>query len=767
MSERMLRIVEHFDPDHVLGLQPTYSELDWALPGGSQVTINSTGLDASAVSRISGEIANQPIDHDDPAQEKAREILAQWCTPFLDPGLASDPLPWPPRDERVQTSGFSELVSASLLFANGMPAHVAIPLSWESDAALIAASRLGVVANPDSERDEPAPRVILRNFMRDRSWEPDEALWVGQPDGTARSRFDVLDVGVKTLVRRSRRLGARGAVVVGDRAEDFALARAYDLFCGTGLWLPPSMFSDDETFKTATLPMVLDRHHQFADPSRSPGYVSASLSNEELDGYLQRLDDGLPKIVMNPPSQVHGIARTDFPDIAASHTFRAFDENADAPSSVAVERDEDGTMTMATRFAMPSPREHGFFGGRPAWIVDFRFEDGVMPAGRSIGSERLVVQTPGRLPDSVVRSSQHGLAVEAASFGLVQAGAVTSGTLAHPRLANLGMLSWVRAMAAQHGYEVRYSTPGTNAELVARRLGSREALTDLVSGLMHPALKLFAVLDESDKQRKKRYEAMSSEERARQPRWVGADCFATFDDMFLACGAPADDPVRDLVDTLIRADLIRRGAILRCEECARWSFVQDEQLGRAYECPRCSAHNLLTAARWERGREPKRYYDLHSAFRQLFTENGDIPLFAAARLRARSRHATYADVAEIEFWKGDSQVAEIDLISHTNGRILVTEAKASAGFDGAQKQKKDTARKIAEVARILRADAVVLATDKAAWRKSDIKLLDEALRNRFAAYPLPAIQIADSLAPKVAGITEASSEEAGAPTTSR
>jgi DNA-directed RNA polymerase subunit RPC12/RpoP len=748
----MLRIVEHFDPDHVLGLQPTYGELDWALPGGFRVTsVTAKNLNPSYSLNIRGEIANQPIDHDDPAEETAREILVRWCTPFLDPGLDSDPLPWPPRDTSIRTDGSSELVPAPQLFEDGMPAHVAIPLSWKSDAALIAASRVGVVGEIDDQWDEPAPRVLLRNFMREHpTWKPDNALWIGEPGETVRSRFDVLDVGVKPLVRRYRRSRTRGAVVVGDTAEDFALARAYDLFFGTGLWLPPSMFSDQETFVAATLPMVLDRHHQFADPSRSPGYVSASLSDEELGEYLQQLDDGLPKIQMSPPRQTHGIARTQFPDDTASHTFRAFDENADAPSSVAVERDEDGTLTMATRFAMPSPSRNGFFNGRPAWIADFRFEDGVMPVGRSVGPEHLVVQTPGRLPDSIVRSSQHGLAVEAASFGLVQAGAVTSGTVAHPRLANLGMLSWVRAMAARHGYEARYSTPGTNAELVARRLGSREALTDLVTGPMHPVLKLFAVIDESDNQRKKRYRAMPSEERARQPRWVGADCFATFHDMFLAHGATTDDPVQDLVDTLIRADLIRRGAILKCQECARWSFVQDEQLGRTYECPRCSARNLLTSPRWEQGREPKRYYDLHSALRQLLSENGDIPLFAAARLRARSRHAVYADVGEIEFWKGDSQVAEIDLVSHANGQILVTEAKTSAGFDGNQKQKRDTARKIAEVARILRADAVVLATDKATWHESDIGLLNEALNGSFATLPVPAVQIADSLQPATA-----------------
>ncbi|WP_036960219.1 hypothetical protein [Promicromonospora kroppenstedtii] len=747
----MLQIVEHFDPDHVLGLQPTYGELDWALPGGLQVRIDSAEkLNPPGILRIRGEIAGQSVEDDDPAQETARELLGRWCTPFLDPGMAGEPLLWSLRDTTIRTNGSSELVSASLLFEDGVPSHVAIPLSWESDAALIAASRLGMVAETDGERDEPAPRVLLRDFMRDQpSWTPDDALWVGEPEGTVRSRFDVLDQGVKPLVRRNRRAGASGAVVVGDTAEDFALARAYDLFCGTGLWLPSSMFSDEETFKATTLPMVMDRHRQFADPSRSPGYVSASLSDKELGEYLRRLDDGLPKILMNPPSQAHGIARTDFPDAAASHTFRAFDENADAPASVAVERDEDGTLTMATRFAMPSPSENGFFGGLPAWIVDFRFEDGAMPVGRGIGPERLLVSSPGSFPDSVVRSSQHGLAVEAASFGLVQAGAVMSGRLAHPRLANLGMLSWARAMAAVHGYEVRHSTPGTNAELVARRLGSRAALTEIVAGPMHPVLKLFAVLDESDRQRKKRYAAMSPEERARQPRWVGADSFVTFDDMFLAHGAPTDDPVRGLVDTLLRADLIRRGAILKCEECVRWSFVPDEQLGRGYECPRCSARNLLTSARWERGREPKRYYDLHNAFRQLLTENGDIPLFAAARLRARSHSGRYGDVGELEFWKGDDQVAEIDLVSHANGRILVTEAKTSAGFDGAQKQKKGTARKIAEVARILRADAVVLATDKTTWRESDIGLLNDALSKRFAAHPAPTVQISDSLGPTI------------------
>lgn len=417
------------------------------------------------------------------------------------------------------------------------------------------------------------------------------------------------------------------------------------------------------------------------------------------------------------------------------------------PSAVAVERDEDRTMAMVTPYALPSPSAGGLYGKLlPPWIVDVVFDDAEMPTGRSVGPENLVVPTS--WPESVVRSSKFGIAVVAASHGFVESGAVKSRRLARPRLISLGMKSWAGAMAAERGLTVRSSLPGNNAEVVARRLGSRDALVDLVTGPMHPALKLFAGTDESISKRKRRLDTLPPEVRSLQPRWIGDMPYATVEAMRHAVGLASAEPITDLLDRLTEADLVRRGLTVRCVDCGRESFVPVDRLGRTYECPRCSAVNVLVSARWGGSVEPPWRYDLHNALRHVMTEHGDIPLMAAKHLEVSARR--YVDVGELEFLRSGAQIAEMDLIANVDGDVVIVEAKSSATLGGA-KEAWRTAAKIAEVAYTLHADRVILATDQKSWKESDQGLVEQALGKHFKSFATPRVDLLTGLTAARAG----------------
>ena len=744
VSDRMLRAVESFDPDHVLLLTPTRQEWERAAPG----SITAIGVDGQRLSpeEVARGLAGPDgqLEHEDPVGVLAPARLEKWCAPFwrLPSGSDGDQARFQHRS-MIMPDGASGLVPMSSVIPGWASAYVAVPRHWESDAALVLGGLWGVF-----EADEGVPELDARTMLRDVLRPPehrlvDPALWAGQPATSAVSLFDVMDQDVTVL--ETGYLDRKGAVVIGDSVEDFAFAQACRVLHGFGLWLPTTLLADEDVFLGAVVPMIQDCHSVYGAEEKLPGYVTTSLDSAVADEHLRRLGE----LVTGPyprGSSRNRIARMPLPELSGGRRMRAFPDDSNVPSTAAVDRDDHGSLTMTTPYVLPSPSTGGYFGNvNPAWIIDVTFDDSTAPEGRPVGPGTLAM--PARTGRELARSSRHGTSIIAASFGLVMAGTAPSNRLARPRLISPGMRAWVEGVAAERQLAVRSSPAGAKAEMVSRRLGGRDRLIDLMSGPMHPVLTLFADNGESGKQRQKRFAAMTAEEFALQPRWVAGAPYASVEAMRHAAGKASAEPIVEFLDQLTHADLVRRGLITSCDDCRRESFVAVDRLGRVYECPRCGAENLLTSSHWRPGAEPTWHFDFNAAFRQLMSEHGDVPLLAANRLKASARQ--YADVGEMEFLQDGGPIAEIDLIAHVDGKVVVVEAKATEDLS---EQKSGTAAKasavkIAKVARAVRADRVVLATTQVSWKERDIPLLEEALRRRFRPYPAPSVEVLAGLAP--------------------
>lgn len=751
VSNRMLRAVESFDPDHVLLLTPTRREWDRIAPG----SLTAAGPDGrpltpeQVTSVLAGPDGQQP--HEDPAGVRARERLASWCSPFWRLLQGADG--HEARHQHRSTicadgrSGAvpvpASLVTKSMISPEWASACVAVPAHWKSDAALVLGGLWGV-REVDDDTAELDSRTMLRDVLRAPAVRVvDPALSDGRPLTSAISLFDVMDRDVTVL--KMGYLDCKGTIVVGDGVEDFALAQACRVMQGFGLWLPTSLLQDEETFLGAVVPMIQDCHAPYNLEDGLPRYTTTSLEDAVVDEYLRRIDEMVtgPYPDVAPRSRV---ARTSLPEFSGGWRMRGFPNDFDVPATAAVEVDGHGTLTMTTPYVLPTPSAaeyHGSFA--PAWIVDVTFDDATAPDGRPIGPDALAV--PARTGRELVRSSRGGTSVIAASSGFFAGGNALQNRLARPRLISPGIRAWTGAMAAERQLQVRTSPAGAKAEMVARRLGGRDRLIDLLGGPMHPALVLFGGGGESRNQRQKRLDAMTAEERALQPQWLDGVPYPSAEAMRHAAGHVSVTQVVQLLDRLTHADLVRRGLITSCDDCQRGSFVAIDRLGRVYECPRCGAENILTSLRWRSGAEPTWYFDLNNAFRQLLSEHGDVPLLAAHQLRTTARR--YADVGELEFLRDGGPIAEIDLVAHVDGSVVVVEAKASADLgeqrSGTTAQK--SAAKIADVARTLRADRVVLATTQKSWKERDIPLLEDALRRRFNPYPAPSVEVLAGLAP--------------------
>jgi hypothetical protein len=310
--------------------------------------------------------------------------------------------------------------------------------------------------------------------------------------------------------------------------------------------------------------------------------------------------------------------------------------------------------------------------------------------------------------------------------------------MARPVLRDLGMFAWTKAMAAAGSLTARYSTPGQHAQLVSQRLGSRTALVELVSGPLRPLLKCYVdAPNRSDPKRKD-----SSDDPI---VYLGGLAYLTFNRMAHAIPSTERSTIRESIDDLCGRRLARRGLVLGCTDCGRPSFIGVDDLAQTFRCPRCAATNVLDARSWHAPTdEPHWYYDLHSSFREILSTGGDIPLLTSAHLKRNARR--FSDCAEVEFLDGAKRVAEIDLIAHVDGRIVLVEAKSGNSLGPSKRDRNTQASKLAKVALMLRADEVVLATPQATWPETDLEAVSAALRAQAGDRPLPDVRGLTALA---------------------
>jgi hypothetical protein len=708
-------VVRAYDPDHIVTLQislPTWE--DW-YPG----LLNWNGVtDTEERKRL---IANAHFMQADPAANKAREQVASWCSPMRVGRANADPTKRPM--EVFQTIQHRKEPD---LFAQGLPpavpptgARLAASRQWRSDLGLLAAMRVGVASAESEARPDPEPDDL--NWLTGgRDDAPTSLIWnldqIPTSSSVGLEPWSFVDQG---LTRVGRGWQADGvAVVIGDTGEDFALAVAYERILGAAIWLTPALLDDKPIFarnvQAATGPMIteLDRNaYQMA-------LTSTSVSKRYLDGLAKRLRwpsvlitvDGKPE----PP-----VAEQDTVQVRRAIIKRGFfdllvDEHVGATLSLPVSKMADGTQIAQSGIETPVPSKLLFpesSGWVPYWYVDVSLAGDSSPAGSDVPSSALVVRD-GPIPDVTARASKDGVSFNPRSMGFVSSGALFASRISRPRLRGLSVMAWAAAMAERDELGVRISFPGRQAELVSARLGSRQSLLNLVADGNLAMLRAFV-----------RYEARPKPEQ-RDPEVVviGLDPYLSFEAINRLLPGAESEAI-DLVDRLIATRILRRGLILDCAECGRPSFVDVERLGQRFECPQCASMNDLVSRRWKEKRpEPRWFYDLYATFRELLEKHGDVVLLAASRLQRT--HRGYADSPELEFFdlSTGKLVAEVDVVANVDREVVIVEAKANGRFKSKNVRIEQSA-KLLRVARVLRADSIVLATTLDNWNQTDVSYL--------------------------------------------
>jgi hypothetical protein len=349
-----------------------------------------------------------------------------------------------------------------------------------------------------------------------------------------------------------------------------------------------------------------------------------------------------------------------------------------------------------------------------------------MPRGRGLEGAKLLASDESPWM-TWVRSGRDGISYLSTSDGLITDGASEEQKLARPRVRELSLLEWLQLMAQQAGYALALSDDGRRARLLASMWGSRALLTEDLSGPMVKALFAF------------RPESSSSSGSYGPGEGVvlsGRGGHLTFRGFRRAWHqARADDVVviRDALDRLISARVVRRGLILGCAECGQPAFIVISELDYVVGCPRCGSANSLSRQAWKLpAHEPQWFYDLHPAARELIDQNGYATLWLSQHLRSSSRH--YIDVAEAELRQGEKPVAEADLVALADGQLITAEVKTAKGnqasLGNSLTARTRSAHKRVLLAETLRADEIILATTVGAWEQLSVDAVAARVRER-------------------------------------
>ncbi|WP_157598486.1 hypothetical protein [Phycicoccus sp. Root101] len=726
-------MVRDYDPDHVVSFRTSIVQEEQLAPGWLQSRLQP-GTDPALIPELLESSGDDPVEFG----EDLCEDYARVASPYF---LEHDQMVRP-RLTSLSTSHLSGLTPSDNFDEPSTAAYASAPAAVRGDLGLLLGMRLGFAEEPQLPFDEEAllagPDQARTDLIRlavggSVAARPAIVCWYGKgpavsvlpenlPDVWSRSAVGTVPVG-------PGRAAHHRYVVVGDTAEDFALAFGLDRMMGGAAWVPSSLTGSEPDLQAVQAGIHDLRYEGRWDAGRVI-FTSASLEFEDVAGICRKIQ-GDASFVLAPMGDEHGgpsdppvfqaAANLDLSD--ASHVACA-DHDYDIGTALPGASGVDDSFSCAAPIPVHVPRHAALTAQRPFWEVDVHVNASMPPSTRSVPSSTWVAKDRESWGHPWIRSSKVGLSFHAHSMGLVMSTQSLEQAVARPRLVIPGLGAWCKARVSwlHPDWNVDFSDAGRRAQVMARLLGNRDRLLEVLPEVL-PLLREFI--------------PMSASSSVSYPSGDGVCLGAghgvlSFAASRRALGNLSDEEVRRRLDELLDGKLIRRGLVLSCHDCGTKSFYQVDVLQQLNRCPRCAGENSLTSERWRRPvSEPVWFYDLHGALRELLAQDGDVPILAAAHLRKQLRD--FRDVAELDISTASGDRLEIDLVAQSDREFVVGEAKKRASL-GTGSSRSKAIQKLTTVAELFAATQVVMATtDPAPWAPNDVRLL----RSRLDVWQLP------------------------------
>lgn len=686
----VFRLIRRYDPDHLVPLMASLTDLEEIQPGVQGLTID----DKPVPPKKRWDFIRRAEEHGPHLMHLLSEQQVSDARRQLNTFVEDDGHP--------RVFGVHPLQTPDPLL--GLATEPAVgSVNYETDDPRIDLAiglHRGIAALPTEVRR--LTRGDLTRFQVSSAIVPTDRSF---PAPQLPAPADATVTGLSEITMGFRR--DRGPLVVlGRTADDFALALAWGHFAGSVAWLPVTR---SHTTWLAHLGTALDAARRYgAAPIQ---VTSASLSSSRCGELMSAMwaaplnrgvDDKANPWVYVDPLALDSTARTDL------RLEGRWDQRLALPTS----RDDSGAQSMATRFPLTSPVDGSKHG---QWIVDAAIVDRTpIVSFPGFPPERLLAPEQDRW-ETFIRASGTGISFDSGRWDFVAAGASPYGQLAQPQLRWPSLHEMLDCAAHRTGQGIRTSAPGYLGRLVAGLFNGRSALTTNLHGSARQVLDQF----------------LDSPKR-NGPVTAGGiglhgGIFLTFVDLQQRVSAMNPDELRSWLDEQVQLGVIRVGHILDCEVCHWLDFYVLADVGSTFSCKRCATANYLTVERWRMPIDGASwFYDLHPTVRTFLRDHGDTPLLAVQALTHTGMRPVLTEFEfEIVAVNG-KPIAEIDFAFVSRGRLVIGEAKSNGTLDGRNKAERvRDARKLITAADTLGASEICYGS-ATTWSRSAREAIRDA-----------------------------------------
>jgi hypothetical protein len=263
-----------------------------------------------------------------------------------------------------------------------------------------------------------------------------------------------------------------------------------------------------------------------------------------------------------------------------------------------------------------------------------------------------------------------------------------------PTLARLDLVEQIQRVISADGWRAKASDKGTYAEQTALLFRGLESLWDaLLQEPTRALLDCYFTKGVGHEFRDRVYLRMED-----APAGVDAELYQCYEML----------------------GILRRGLALKCEQCRQGDFYELESVGRSFRCRRCGLDQTHGPEHWLGEQEPKWHFGLAEVVYQFLRNDGDIPV-QAIRILLEGSHEPWAVAFELEFEDAEGCKSEHDLVLSYGSRLIIGEATANDRIQKQAKREVERLKRLAAVADLLEADAVVLATTHTHFKEATVK----------------------------------------------
>jgi hypothetical protein len=396
VTRGLRRLVRAYDPDYVVTLPMTVRQFEAVNPGVIQIN-DEGGKRLEGAERAAAIEQSGDMDVGDPESWSARRLLASDCTPHRH---------WFPGGDQVGDGPYEPTQHLSpedhgpfTSIEQFGPLHfsdVGVPADLTGPWALAAALHLGFAGAPplpfpaQSPVDEAGRTRLIREALRPPSYgryrPKEEPTWnsAWQPSETGLVKVGTWQGDQKPHL-----------VVVGNTADDFALAQGWHVLFRNSHWIPEANLLLERPRQSAAWMLGRDLANDAVYRNKRSFLTSASvplgqlqqLAQEWYDGHIRSSWDGEPtdedtvesepdsRLECTPPERLNW----DYGGMLA------IEEDYDLPLALPAEENDQGDISLLVDLPPLTPSDSALKKAAGlTWEIDLHFLSAATPYSRGL-----------------------------------------------------------------------------------------------------------------------------------------------------------------------------------------------------------------------------------------------------------------------------------------------------------------------------------------------------------------------------------------------